>query len=101
MHTHATGMWKVKTSRNDEQAKTVQVRHERAGADLHAADARYHITFYQTFTVEKNIKAGARRSATSNTLASEAEVEEVVSAVRADTEGIHAYFIQGERGSWL
>ena len=61
------------------------MRLERTGADLHAADARYHATCYQTFTSERNIKAATRRSTTSNTLASDVAVEAVVSAVRADT----------------
>ena len=66
----------------------VPVRLEGAAADLHAADARYHITCYQTFTSERNIKAATRRSVTSNTLASEVAVKAVVSAVRADTDRV-------------
>ena len=61
---------------------------EGAGADLQAVDARYHITCYQIFTGEWNVKAATRRSATSNTLASEVAVEAVVSAVRADTDRV-------------
>ena len=74
--------------RGDEQAEIVRVHLEGAGADLHAADARYHITCYKTFTSERNIKAATRRSATPNTLASEVAVEAVVSAVRADTDSV-------------
>ena len=70
--------------REDEQVKIVRVRLERAGADLHAADARYHITCFQTFKSKRNIKAATRRSATTNTLASEVAVEAIFSAVRAD-----------------
>ena len=58
------------------------MRHEGDGADLHAADARYQMPGIS----ERNIKAGTRRSATSNKLTSKAEVEPVVSAVRADTD---------------
>ena len=36
--------------RGDEQVEIVRERLETAEADLHAADARYHITCYQTFT---------------------------------------------------
>ena len=74
--------------RGDEQAEIVRVRLEEAGGDLHAADARYHIAYYQTFTSEKNIKATTKRSATSNTLASEVAVEAVILAVRADTDRV-------------
>ena len=79
-------MWKAKTGRNDEQAEIVQVRHEGAGADLDAADARYYITCCQTFTGERNIKTGTKRSVTSNRLASKVEVEVVVSKVWANTD---------------
>ena len=100
--THAPICCQVCEWRRDEQAEIVRVRLEGAGADLHAADARYHITCYETFTSEKNIKATTRRSATPNTLASEVPVEAVVSAVRADTDSaefcIIAYFVHRERG---
>ena len=99
--THAPICCQVCEWRGDEQAEIVRVRLEGAGADLHAADARYHITCYETFTSEKNIKATTRRSATPNTLASEVPVEAVVSAVRADTDSaefcIIAYFVHRER----
>ena len=74
--------------RGDEQAEIVRVCLEGAGADLHAADAKYHVTYYQTFTSESNINAVTRRPATSNTLASEEAVETDVSAVRADTDRV-------------
>ena len=74
--------------RGDEQAEIVRVRLEGTGADLHAADARYHVTCYQTFTSERNINAVTRRPATSNTLASEEAVETDVSAVTADTDRV-------------
>ena len=67
------------------------MRLEGAGADFHAADARYHITCYKTFTSERNIKVGTRRLATSDTLASEVAVEAVVSAVRADTDRVWSH----------
>ena len=86
--THAPISCQVCERRGDEQAEIVQVRLEGAGGDLHAANARYHVTCYQTFTSERNIKAPTRRSATSNTLASGVEVEVVVSAVRADTDRV-------------
>ena len=72
--------------RGDEQAEIVRVCLEGAGADLHAADAKYHVTYYQTFTSESNINAVTRRPATSNTLASEEAVETDVSAVREQTQ---------------
>ena len=65
-----------------EQAEIVRVRIEGAGADLPAADTRYHITCYQT------LKATTRRSENSNTLPSEVAVEAVVSSVRTDTERV-------------
>ena len=62
----------------------------------------YHITCYETFTSERNIKAATRRSANPNTFASEVPVEAVVSAVRADTDSAEfcriAYFVHRERG---
>ena len=67
--THAPICCQVYERRGDEQAEIVRVRLEGAGADLHAADSRYHVTCYQIFTSERNIKAAIRRSATSNTLA--------------------------------
>ena len=57
------------------------MRHEGAGADLDAADARYYITCCQTFTGERNTKTGTKRSVTSNRLASKVEVEVVVSSL--------------------
>ena len=53
----------------DEQVKIIRVCLEAAGADLYAADSKYHITCYQTLASERNIKAVTRGSATSNTLA--------------------------------
>ena len=82
--THAPIYCQVCERCGDEQAEIVRKHLKGAGADLHATDARYHITCYQTFASERNIKA--TRSATSNTLASEVAIEAVVSAVRADTE---------------
>ena len=84
--THAPICCQVCERCGDEQAEIARKHLEGAGADLHATDARYHITCYQTFASERNIKATTRRSATSNTLASEVAIEAVVSAVRADTE---------------
>ena len=73
--------------RGDEQAKIVRVHLEEAGADLHGAEAKYHIICYQTSTSKRNIKA-ARGSTTSNTLASEVAVEAVVSVVRSDRDRV-------------
>ena len=64
----------------DEHAKIVRMRLEGAGADLDAADVQYHIKNYQKFTSERNIHA--KRSETSNTLASEVAVEAFVLVVR-------------------
>ena len=88
MMTHLPICCQVCYRRGDEQAEIVRVRLEEAGGDLHAANARYHIAYYQTFTSEKNIKATTKRSATSNTLASEVAVEVVILAVRADTDRV-------------
>ena len=62
------------------------MRLQGAGTDLHGVDARYHTPCYQAFKSERNIKAEARRSGTSNTLASEVAVEIVFLAVTADTD---------------
>ena len=86
--THAPISCQICERRGDEQAEIVRVRLEGADLDLHAADARYHVTCYQTFTSERNIKAATRRSATSNALASDVAAEAVVSAVRADTDRV-------------
>ena len=59
--THVPICCEVCERRGDEQAEIVQVRLEETGADLDAADARYHITCYQTFTCERIIKAATRR----------------------------------------
>ena len=91
MMTHATISCQVCERRGDEQAEIIQVHLEGAGADLHATDARYHITCYQTFTSERNIKATTRRSATSNTLASEVVVEAAVSTVRVDRDRVWSF----------
>ena len=91
MMTHATISCQVCERRGDEQAEIIRVHLEGAGADLHATDARYHITRYQTFTSERNIKATTRRSATSNTLASEVAVEAAVSTVRVDTDRVWSF----------
>ena len=61
MMTHAPICCQVCERRGDEQAEIVHVRLKEAGADLDAADARYHITCYQTFTSQRNIKAATRR----------------------------------------
>ena len=104
MMTHVPICCQVSERRGDEQAEIVRgILEGAAGVDLHAVDARYHITCYQTFPSERSIKAATRRSATSNTLAGEVAAEAVVSAVRADTDRVWscriANLIQGERES--
>ena len=83
MISHVPICCQVCERREDEQAEIVRVRLQGAGTDLHGVDARYHTPCYQAFKSERNIKAATRRSATSNTLASEVTVEIVVLAVRA------------------
>ena len=61
MMTHVPICCEVCERRGDELAEIVHVRLEEAGADLDAADARYHIACYQTFTSERIIKAATRR----------------------------------------
>ena len=102
--THVPICCQVRERRGDEQAEIVRgILEGAAGVDLHAVDARYHITCYQTFPSERSIKAATRRSATSNTLAGEVAAEAVVSAVKADTDRVWscgtANLIQGERES--
>ena len=82
--THVPIYCQVCKKQGDERAKIVRMPLEGTGADLNAVDSRYHITCYQAFTTERNIKSAIRGTATSNTLASEVAVEAVVSVIRAE-----------------
>ncbi|XP_066930028.1 uncharacterized protein [Clytia hemisphaerica] len=72
--------------RKDDTSEAVRVRLEGATSDLHAANGRYHVNCYKSFTNERSIDSARRMSA--NESSSDKSLQNVITALKSDPEKV-------------
>ena len=73
----------------DELSESVRVRLQSAASDLHAADARYQVLCYVSFTSTRNVESASKSRPCSVVSNKDDALEEVISAIRLNLEKIY------------
>ena len=79
-------IFQICDKRKDDTSEAVRVRLEGATSDLHAANGRYHVNCYKSFTNERSIDSARRMSA--NESSSDKSLQNVITALKSDPEKV-------------
>ena len=89
----------------DELIESARDRLEGAASDLHAADARYHVQCYKSFTSTRNVESASKFRSCSAVSNKDDALEEVTSAIILNSEkiwsSIEVHFVHRNGRNWL